>query len=132
MYASSSAVSGRAGLGVHAPSGPNGTPFSPGCHPLSSVAAEPARRATAPALFSQAAAEAGRGAAGEIRRFIELAAATSWHESANDAGRLVAAGSDAEIAADAKAREAAKAAKKSAPRTRPTKTAANSDQGSLF
>ncbi len=63
----------------------------------------------------------------------------AWHEvssavnaTANDDARLVAAVSDAEIAADAKAREAAKAAKKSAPRPRPTKTAANSDQGSLF
>lgn len=52
------------------------------------AAGDAARRTTAPTLFSQAAAEASRGAAGEIRRFIELAAATAWHETSSDGGRL--------------------------------------------
>ncbi len=48
-------------------------------------------RAGAPLLFSQAASEASRGAAGEVRRAAELAAALAWHEAggtANDGARL--------------------------------------------
>ncbi len=52
------------------------------------AAGDAARRTTAPTLFSQAASEASRGAAGEIRRYIELAAATAWHETTSDGGRL--------------------------------------------
>lgn len=52
------------------------------------AALDPVQRPAAPAGFSLAAAEAARGAAGEVRRTCELAAALAWHDTSADAGRM--------------------------------------------
>jgi hypothetical protein len=49
---------------------------------------DPVQRSAAPAAFSLAAAEASRGAAGEVRRTCEWAAALAWHDAATDVGRM--------------------------------------------
>jgi hypothetical protein len=53
-----------------------------------SVALDAVQRSAAPAAFSLAAAEASRGAAGEVRRTCELSAALAWHDATMDAGRM--------------------------------------------